>query len=211
MLTDHFSYYHGEAINPRHLSLFERCVDRDQLPAPLHACGPFLAPQLPNTKTNTSISISSNTTENATLSRYVLKWSRNYNPALDAAHKEIQSLAPSLAPSSWGRAHGDVTTGTAYSISPYPSGGFAWSDSGWTDAAGGGGGSTGGLESLGRGVAGPSWAASVRSNAASRRLPTTGEEQGGEGEAEAEGSSGGGGGRGGRGAAGAHPSLEDVD
>jgi hypothetical protein len=24
MLTGHFSYYHGEAINPKHLSLFER-------------------------------------------------------------------------------------------------------------------------------------------------------------------------------------------
>jgi len=27
ILTDHFSYYHGEAINPKHLSVYERCAD----------------------------------------------------------------------------------------------------------------------------------------------------------------------------------------
>ncbi|GBF93836.1 proton phosphate symporter [Raphidocelis subcapitata] len=146
MLTGHFEYYHGDAVRPQHLSLFER---------------------------------------------FVLKWHARYDPALDAAHKEIQSLAPSVH-----RKPADAAPPPA----PWPSAPLTWSDGGWSAAGGGGGGEGGAaLDALGRGVTGPSWAPSYRSNAASRRLPATGEEGEGEGEEGAAAAAAAGGGAASRG------------
>jgi hypothetical protein len=129
---------------------------------------------------------------------YVLKWDAHYDPELDAAHKEIQSLAGSEHP------RGGYTESGLATPTRWPSGPMTWSDSGWSL----GGGPSVALEALGRGVMGPSWAASQRSTAASRRLPTTGE----------EGEGGGGGGGKGEGGSGSSsgvdedgPRLEDID
>ncbi|KAI8465659.1 MAG: major facilitator superfamily domain-containing protein [Monoraphidium minutum] len=163
MLAGQFKHYHGAAIDPRHLSLFER---------------------------------------------YVLRWNARHDPALDAAHKELQSVAASSIAHTMERRPTLPTTPRSNGAPSW------WSDYGW----GADGGSTGsiagslaGLEPLGRGVVGPSWAASARSSAPPRRLPATGEEGEGEGGGLEAGEGGGGSLEEGRGGGGGNGLMEDVD